>query len=162
VNLNDIKKRMVDLKRSGVDWDKSDPVAGKYEFANKKVYYHWKDYKDASTRLRYIYRWVAYDANDDFRNINKWKWDFDAELVVATDKSNELWPEIVGKPSSDGYYHYMDMVLMRIPLVKWLEKKEADSKRYDKAREGLDKKFRAEAAAEGAEVSEVELKDLRG
>jgi uncharacterized protein Usg len=145
-----------------VDWEKSDPVAGQYSFTNQKVYYHWKDYKDASTRLNYIYRWVAYDAADDYRNINKWKWDFDAEMVSATDKSVELWPELIGKPGADGYYHYMDMVLMRIPLLKWLEKKEADSKRYDKAREGLDKKFRSEAAAEGADVSEVELKDIRG
>ena len=162
MNLKDVRDRLVDLKRSGVDWDRSDPVAGQYHFNAPKVYLRWKDYKDASTRLNFVYRWVAYDNTDDFRNINKWKWDFGAEFVVASDKSNEVWPELIGKPGTDGFYHYMDMVLMKIPLLKWLEKREADITRFDKAREGLDRKFRAEAKAEGAEVTEVELKDIRG
>jgi hypothetical protein len=162
VNLKDVRDRMVDLKRSGIDWDRSDPVAGQYHFNKPKVYLRWSDYKDSSTRLDYVYRWVAYDDKDDFRNINKWKWDMDADFVYGSDKSNEVWPELIGKPGVDNLYHYMDMVLMKIPLLKYIEKREEDASRYDKAREGLDKKFRSEAAAEGAEVTEVELKDIRG
>jgi hypothetical protein len=162
MNLSDVRRRMVDLKRSGVDWERSDPVNGQYHFNNQKVYLHWDDYKDSSTRPNFKYHWVAYDDKDDFRNIKKWQWDFDAEFVVATDRSNEVWPELIGKPGTDGLYHYMDMVLMKVPLLKHLETMDENSKRYDKAREGLDKKFRSEAATEGAEVTEVEVRDIRG
>ena len=162
MNLSDIKRRMVDLKRSGVDWERSSPQEGRFFFTKDKVYLNWRDYKDSSTRPNFVYRWVAYDDKDDFRNMNKWKWEFDAEVVAATDHTNEVWPELIGKPNAEGHYRYMDMVLMRIPLLKWLEKREADTKRYDNARKSLDAKFRAEAAAEGAEVTEVDIKNIRG
>lgn len=162
MNLAEINKRFVDLKRSGVDKENSSPKDGKYVFNGKKVYLKWSDYKDSSTRLNYVYKWVAYDERDDFKNFNTWKWDLDAEPVLAVDPTTEIWPEMVGKPNAEGYYRYMDMILMRVPLLKWLEKRDADSKRFDKAREQMDKKFRAEAKAEGAEVTEVELKDIRG
>ena len=159
MNLADLNKRMVDLRRSEINWDLSSREDGKYQFI-KKVYLRFDDYKDSSTRPNYVYRWVAYDDKDDFRNFNHWKMELDAEVVNASDATNEVWPETL-TPTSEGHYRYMDLILMRIPLLRWLQKLEADSKRFDKAREGLDRKFRAEAHAEGAEVTEVDLKDIR-
>lgn len=159
MNLSELNRRMVDLRRSEIDWPRSSRKDGRYMFT-KKVYLRFDDYKDSSTRPNYVYRWVAYDDKDDFRNFNHWKMEFDAEPVFATDETTEVWPETL-VPNAEGHYRYMDMILMRVPLLRWLEKLETDSKRFDRAREGLDKKFRAEAAAEGAEVTEVDWKKLR-
>jgi len=159
MNLAELNRRMVDLRRSEVDWDRSSRKDGRYVFT-KKVYLRFDDYKDSATRPEFVYRWVAYDKSDDFRNMNQWAMEYNAEVVQATDPTAEVWPETV-VPTAEGHYRYMDLILMRIPLLRWLEKLEADRGRYDKARLALDKKFRAEAASEGAEVTDVDLSKIR-
>ena len=151
MNLRDIQKRMVDLRRSDWDKERSVPKNGEYYFKNK-VYLTFNDYKDSQTRPNFVYRFVAYDDKDDFRNMMTWTHNFNAEIVRCDDPLVEIWPEMIGKPDAEGKYRYKDLVLMRIPLEIWLDKMDEDSRRYDKAREGLDKRFKAECKAEGAEV----------
>jgi hypothetical protein len=155
MNLSDIKKHMVDLRRSSFDKERSTPKDGKY-FWNNKVYLQSKDYKDDQTRPDFVYRWVAFDEKDDFVNFNHWKMKYGAVAVDYKDPMNEVYPEPL-TPSVEGYYRYMDMILMRIPLEVMVDDKIANMKQYDKAREGLDRKFKSEAAAEGAEVETVRL-----
>lgn len=149
MNLKDIKDHMVDLRRSTYDKERSIPKDGKYVWLNK-VYLKNKDYRDDQTRPNFVYRWVAFDENADFANYNKWRMNWDAVPVTYDDAMAEVYPEPL-VPDVEGHYRYMDMILMRIPLLVWVNKREEDTGRYDKARVGLDKKFRSEAKAEGAE-----------
>jgi len=157
MNLADVGKHMVDLRRSEIDWERSSRKDGRYVFT-KKVYLRPDDYKDSATRPDFVYKWVAYDSTDDFRNMRHWQMEYDAEVVQASDESAEAWPELVGKPNAEGHYRYMDMILMRVPLLRWLNKRIEDRERYDKARTALDQKFRAEVAAGGAEIEEVDIR----
>ena len=157
MNLKDVNNHLVDLRRSDVNWEMSDPKKGKYTFRDgKKVYLRFDDYKDSATRPSWKYQWVAYDDKDDFRNFNNWKMKFNAEPVMAG-RTAEIWPEPL-TPTVEGHYRYMDLILMRVPLDLWIDKLEDDRKLYDKAREGLDKKFRSEAKAEGAEQETIEIR----
>ena len=50
-------------------------------------------------------------------------------------------------PNVEGHYRYMDMILMKIPIAVEVDRIVENRQRYDKAREGLDKKFQAEVKA---------------
>lgn len=155
MNLREIQKHMVDLRRSEWDKERSDPKTGKYFFTNgKKVYLTFNDYKDSQTRPNFAYRWVAYDEKNDFRNFMSWQQNLQAEVARYDDPLVEVWPEPL-VPDAEGKYKYKDLVLMRIPLEVWVNKIEEDRGRYDKAREGLDKKFKAECKSEGAEYDVI-------
>jgi len=153
--LSDIKKHMIDLRRSEYDKSRSDPAKGQYHWA-KKVYLKFDDYKDDQTRPNFVYRWVAFDEDDDFLNFNKWRMKWEAVPVDYKDEAVEVYPEPL-VPTVEGNYRFMDMMLMRIPLEVDLDRIEGDRKLYDKAREGLDKKFRSECVQEGA-VFDGEIK----
>ena len=148
-NLADVKKHMVDLRRSDWDKERSKPADNIYFFKNK-VYLKFDDYKDSSTRPNFKYRWVAYDEKDDFRNMMMWKHKYHAEILYASDETKEVWPELAAL-GPDGSYRYMDMILVKIPIEVELDRIIDNRGQYDKAREGLDKKFKAECAAEGVE-----------
>lgn len=156
MNLSDIKKHMVDLRRSTYDKERSSPKDGKYVWTNK-VYLSSKDYKDDQTRPDFVYRWVAFDEKDDFVNFKHWQMKFSAVPVDYKDSINEVYPEPL-VPTLEGHYRYMDMILMRIPLEVMVDDKIKNMKQYDKAREGLDRKFRAETAKEEAEfIGEIKI-----
>jgi len=122
----------------------------------KKVYLKFDDYKDDQTRPNFVYRWVGFDEDDDFLNFNKWRMKWEAVPVDYKDEAVEVYPEPL-VPNAEGYYRFEDMILMRIPLEVDLDRIEGDRKLYDKAREGLDKKFRSECVQEGA-VFDGEIK----
>lgn len=155
MNLQDIKRHMVDLRRSEYDKERSSPKDGKY-FWTKKVYLNSKDYKDDNTRPDFKYRWVAFDERDDFINYNHWRMTYEATPVDYKDAATEIYPEPL-VPNAEGFYRYMDMILMKIPIAVEVQRILDNRGQYDKAREGLDKKFRSEAAKEGA-VFEGEIK----
>lgn len=155
MNLADLKKRMVDLKRSEYDKDRSSPKDGRYVWL-KKVYFAPTDYKDSNTRLRYKYRWVAFDEKDDFKSYNHWSMSYQATRVRWDDPETEIYPEPL-VPDANGDYRYMDMILMKIPLEVEIDRILDNRNQYDKAREGLQKKFNSDAAKEGA-VFEGDLK----
>lgn len=155
MNLSDLKKHMVDLKRSEYDKERSSPKDGRYIWINK-VYFSPKDYKDSNTRLRNKYRWVAYDDKNDFAQYNHWRMSYQATPVDYKDVETELYPEPL-VPNAEGHYRYMDMILMKIPLEVEVDKVIDNRKQYDKAREGLQKKFQSDTAKEGA-VFEGDLK----
>ena len=151
-SLRELNRHMVDLRRSKWDKERSKPDKGIYFFEpNGKVYLRFDDYKDSATRPNFAYRWVAYHKHDDFKSMRTWAFKWGAEPVKASDPLTEVWPESLA-PDTEGNYHYEDLILMRIPTERWADKLETDAKYYDDARTNLDKKFRAEARAENAEV----------
>jgi len=62
-------------------------------------------------------------------------------------------------PNVEGHYRYMDMILMKIPIAVEVDRIVDNRQRYDKAREGLDKKFQSEVKAvdENAVAETVKL-----
>jgi len=155
LNLSDIKKHMVDLRRSTWDKERSSPKDGRYYWANK-VYLTSKDYRDDQTRPKFKYRWVAFDEKDDFVNYNHWRMTYEATPVDYKDEETEIYPEPL-VPTVEGKYRFMDMVLMKIPIGVEVARISDNRKQYDKAREGLQKKFNSDAASEGA-VFEGDIK----
>jgi hypothetical protein len=157
MNLSDLKKRMVDLRRSEYDKERSIPKDGKYVWT-KKVYLKFDDYKDDNTRPNFKYRWVAYDDKNDFTQFNHWRMNFDATPVDYKEPSTEIYPEPL-VPNVEGHYRYMDMILMKIPIAVEVDRIIDNRQRYDKAREGLDNKFKSEVRAvdENAVAETVKL-----
>lgn len=154
-SLRELNRHMVDLRRSRYDKERSIPRDGIYFFEpNGKVYLRFDDYKDDATRPKFAYRWVAYDKSDDFANMRQWSFKWGAVPVRYDDPITEVWPETL-TPTAEGHYRYQDLILMRIPVEVWIDKIDADRSHYDHAREALDKKFRAEAKANEAEVIET-------
>jgi hypothetical protein len=148
LNLNDIRKHLVDLRRSEYDKERSSPGDGKYHWT-KKVYLNPKDYRDNNTRPDFKYRWVAFDDGDDFASFNHWRMTYEATPVDYKDKATEVYPEPLA-PDSEGHYRFMDMILMKIPISVEVDRILDNRSQYDKAREGLQKKFNSDAAKEGA------------
>jgi len=148
LNLSDIKKHMVDLRRSSWDKERSSPKDGRYYWANK-VYLTSKDYRDDQTRPKFKYRWVAFDEKDDFVNYNHWRMTYEATPVDYKDEETEIYPEPL-VPTVEGKYRFMDMILMKIPIGVEVSRISDNRKQYDKAREGLQKKFNSDAASEDA------------
>jgi len=155
LNLSDIKKHMVDLRRSTWDKERSSPKDGRYYWANK-VYLTAKDYRDDQTRPKFKYRWVAFDKDNDFASFNHWRMSYQATTVDYKDEATEIYPEPLA-PTVEGHYRFMDMILMKIPIAVEVTRISDNRKQYDKAREGLQKKFNSDAASEGA-VFEGDIK----
>lgn len=148
MNLADIKKQMVDLRRSAYDKERSTPKDGKYVWT-KKVYLSSKDYKDDQTRPKFKYRWVAYDSRDDFASFNHWRMNYQATPVDYKDEATEVYPEPL-VPNAEGHYRYMDMILMKIPIEVEVDRIIDNRRQYDKSLDGLRKKFESDANAEDA------------
>lgn len=157
MNLSDLKKRMVDLRRSEYDKERSSPKDGKYLWT-KKVYLKLEDYRDDNSRPEYKYRWVAYDDKNDFAQFNHWRMNYEATPVDYKDPCTEIYPEPL-VPNVEGHYRYMDMILMKIPIKVEVDRIVDNRNRYDKAREGLDNKFKSEVRAvdENAVAESVKL-----
>jgi hypothetical protein len=152
LNLSELKKHMVDLRRSEFDKDRSSPKDGRYIWT-KKVYLLTKDYRDDQTRPNFKYRWVAFDKNDDFASFNHWRMNFDASPVDYKDAATEVYPEPL-VPDAEGHYRFMDMILMKIPVAAEVDRIMSNRKQFDKAAEGLQKKFNTDAGAEQAAFTE--------
>jgi len=159
MNLAELKKRMVDLRRSEWDKERSSPKDGKYIWT-KKVYLQTKDYRDDMTRPNFKYRWVAYDSKDDFASFQHWSMNYGATPVHFADEATEVYPEPL-VPNAEGHYRFMDMILMKMPTENEVKRIVDNRKQFDKAAEGLQKKFRTDAAAEEASHNESMVYDVR-
>ena len=152
MNLAELKKRMVDLRRSEYDKERSSPKDGKYIWV-KKVYLKTSDYRDDNTRPEFKYRWVAFDKNDDFASFNHWRMNYEATTVDYKDPSTEVYPEPL-VPTAEGHYRFMDMILMKIPVAAEVNRILDNRAQYDKAALGIQKKFNTDAGAEQAAFAE--------
>lgn len=147
--LKDFK--IVDLKRSTWDKEKSDPSKGRYRFT-KKVYVKNSDYDDRATRPRWVFIWNRWEKANDYLEFKEWEQFYDAEAVKAGD---DYWPEPLS-PKADGTYQWKDSILMKVPLLVWLRKKAEDAARYDKQRESLQGEFDRLAESHGAKLEQLE------
>ena len=144
--IHDLKKHLVDLRRSDWDKEKSDPKKGKYVF-KKKIYVKRDDYRDTASRPDYVFKWVGFREEDPRSGYYLWQMKWDASPVVAGE--DPFWPEPL-KPDASGHYSVMDALLVKIPLDVYMAKVKDDRELSERTVASSKKRFQAEAAKDGA------------
>lgn len=124
--LSDIK--IIDLNRSELDKSESDPKTGKYEF-RRKVYVEKADYLNASVRPPFKFQWNRYEPRTNYKEVRDWQIKLGASFVTTKDP---WWPEGI-PPDGEHKYVFGDSVLMKIPLRQYLEEKERNRLRAERA-----------------------------
>ena len=145
MDLNKIKK--VDLKRSDVNWEASDPLNGKYVF-RKKVYITDASYASDALRPPDVLKWVTDNDETGDSSVLMYKYEYGAEEVTMEDK--DYWPEPL-KPDENHHYKFPpDALLMKIPLERQIDKIEADQKATEAEATGNRLAYLADAERAGA------------
>lgn len=138
----------IDLKKSVIDEEKSNKKKGVYLFKKKVLY-------DRNDNPKYAYKWVQTRAD----NIQRWTYAYQAEFVKA---GEEIYPAPLST-NADGNYQLPggDLVLMRIPIDVWLDKKMQAVKKSDKASRQPYKAFEKMTGKEkGARLTKIEKEQL--
>ena len=141
--------RIVDLKRSDLDKDKSRPKDGEFVFKPGGKKYVDKAAKIADNAW---FSWCQYNPRDGFRMLNEWKVKYGYEpLKCGVDP---YWPEGAVK-NSESDWQYGDLVLCKAPLDREMARRAFDVKLAgaDKKR-GEAGKDRLRAFARGANLEE--------
>jgi hypothetical protein len=150
-------KNIIDLRRSKWNKEQSKPKDGLYIFdpePGSKVYLKRTDYNDATTRPDYVMFFISKEEDDPRSGMSYWSTKYQATPVTAG--ADLFWPEGM-KPNAEGHYVYIDSILVKVPLIVWLDKVKEDRGKYDKAADNLHKSFRAEAEGAGAGMTDTEL-----
>jgi hypothetical protein len=160
--LRDIK--IVDLKRSKQDAKKSNPDKAEYVFEPGA-----KKYVDKSAMIadNACFSWCQYNPRDGMRMLNEWKVKYGYEPVKHS--VDPYWPEGAQK-NALGYWQYGDLVLVKAPLDKEMERRRFDvemSGANKKAGEAAKDRLRAfakgiNAIEPGAGVDPDEMEHLLG
>lgn len=152
LTTKEIRKHIVDLRRSEWDKESSNRKKGNYHFF-KKVYVKDSDYLDKDIRPDYVFFFVGYAEQDPLSGFDYWRMHFQAELVTEND---DYWPEPL-RPDAEGKYKFLDSVLVKVPVLVWLEKVDDDKSKYDKTAKGIHKAFQDQASAAGCGIKELEF-----
>lgn len=138
--LRDIK--LIDLRRSKLKRG-SDPKKGIYKFEpNGKVYVSWKD---PTARPPDYVKWNRNTPYD----IESWKIKWGYSEVTLEDP---YWPEGI-KPNEEGHYVYAtDMILMKCPLERYVEKRKKEIMKSEMASRAKLKEFEDTARRLGTTV----------
>jgi len=142
--LHDIK--IIDVKRSEFDKEKSDPAKGKFVW-KKKVFI---SYKSPETRPHFKFSWNRNHewAIADWQN--KWP---GCSFVEPQDN----YVPIGLTPNADNHYTFKDVVLMKIPIEEYVNQRKAEIMESEK-RPGIIKgMLRDEYRNLGVSVSDSEL-----
>lgn len=150
--------RIVDLKRSVIDEEKSDPENNRYTFIEKR--YVGRDTYELDN---IFFSWCQYTPTDGYLMFEGWKYD-GWEPVL-----NKEHPYIVEgatlKP--DGMWHFKDVVLMKCPFEDEVKRAEerlrlsgSGKKRLEAFAKEVD--YMEPSFTKGAGVGPDELMGLRG
>ena len=147
--LSEVRKQIIDLKRSKWDKEKSIPEKGIYVFENDsdKVYYKNSDFNDEASRPDHVLKFVAYDNSDNYSQFRKYAQKFKAEPVTVGDP---YLPELL-TPDAENHYIFMDTILVKIPINVWFSKKNEDRKRYDAGHKLTDAAFKGDVGKDAVE-----------
>lgn len=140
--------KIVDMKHSKWDKQKSDPAKGKYIFTDKK----YVDYNDTSRKLDYFWQW----GDKSGQQRMQWEYGFHYSVVKPEDKL--FWPEGVSL-DKDGEYSFGDAVLMKIKIddykAKRLPEIEASERATKATLEGFAHRVRADAERAGIPHADI-------
>jgi hypothetical protein len=146
---------IVDLKNSKWDREKSDPTKGKYVFLpNKKRYIDYRG--DSGARPPFKFIWNRYNpySQPPYKDIAEWQAKWKCELVKASDE--DYWPEGV-MPNQDGAYTNGDVILMKMPLEEYLQKRKREIMMSEQAPKRIMAQFKSEARSVGLELKDEDL-----
>jgi hypothetical protein len=136
MTLNQV--RIVDLKRTEVDEEKSDRVHGKLVFKGRKTYISDSSYIDGSTRPEHKTKWVT-KVLAEGRTLDRFLYREGWEFVTTND---DYYPE-GSRVDAEGHYIYMDTVLLKKPYVEYLRDMAKKKKREGNQREVDRKRLKA-------------------
>lgn len=150
VNINEILKRIIDVKKSVIDAEKSNPARGQFKF-KKCVYYTTK-----GKHLRECPYYFAF-CRMDKEGLEPSMWTYDGWEFVT--KDDDFIPDGVA-PNAEGHYQVADVVLMRKPMGLWLKARLDRCKQEDQALKARDRQFREQAKKEGMGLEGVDEEDI--
>jgi hypothetical protein len=141
----DLTKSVVDVGDSGIkekDWKaiKKALDEGGAKFV-KKVYY---EYKIPLSQCPYHFGWSAVEPSG--MTINKWKTQMGYSFVTENDP---YYPEGLTK-NEEGHYQMGDSVLMRCPVLTYIQRKMESMKRADDQLRSTKEKFATTMKQAGA------------
>ena len=149
---------IVDMQRSGIekkDW-KAIMSGNKFEDDYRKTrQYVPIDYaKNATIRPPWKFHW---NRNTD-KDISDWQYKYNYSLVTEADG---YWPEGI-PPNGSKVFVRGDLVLMKVPLEDWIERRKGELKRAGVGRKVLQEQFQNQCRHVGAQVSEEEINEAIG
>jgi len=117
-----IPQKIVDLKRSQIDEERTDREKGDYHFIPGG-----KKYVDNEARVadNIFFSWCQYNERDGYRMLNEWKARYGYDVVKNGE--DPYWPEGANK-TTEGYWQSGDVVLVKVPLDRELARREMDIK----------------------------------
>lgn len=146
---------IIDMERSVIDEERSEPENGLY-FFKEKVVISDKSYRDAGTCPPDVLKWGT--MTEDGRQIRKWRLTYHFDFVVH--KEDPYYPE-GAELDAEGHWIYGDAVLMKCPLELYMQRKQKDMKRAEDAKKAKGRQFRSAIAkdAKDAAMSEEETEE---
>jgi len=142
MHLGQIK--LIDLKRSEIDKEKSDPKIGKYVF-KKKAYTKYPFADDT-----YKYKWNTVDRRpNQISPEEEWKINYKFDYVVVG--QDNVWPEGV-KPNGEGHYQFGDAILMKCRIEDYIEKRKHEIAKSEKAYKAKRDEYQASLRKIGRQV----------
>lgn len=149
--------RIIDKRFSQFDEKKSDPKKGQYTWIKKEYVDKRKFDKNKEWKL-----WLArYDVDSNLKQYWAWKAKLQFEPCVATDPSN---PFVLdgGVVSSEGWWIFGDLVLVKMPLLDYLMMRERNMKISKKGGTSELMAFYEQTKAHGAALPDSIIDDLMG
>lgn len=148
MELNDIKK--IDIKHSKGAKKQDD---GTWEFEDPiEINYMAKD-----RRPDHYYTWARYDKENDFRDLLSWKHALGYKEVIPSEEE-DVYP--LGCPIVDGYYVFLDAILVKIPLIAHLERLVDNAERGRKQLSGKILQFKQAMKGAGIVQSDAEVDEM--
>jgi len=153
MKLQDVK--IIDLRASVLDREKSDPECGRYVFKEKR----YVDYKGKSTRPNYKFLWCRWEPKNNYREFNEWnvRWG-DTLLTNAVDP---YIPEGIPK-DAEGHFRYGDVILVKRPLINELKRLEENEKISKRGAGAKMQGFQNEMKLQGVDISDDQFAELTG
>jgi len=144
---------IIDMNRSIVDEERSEPENGLY-FFKEKVSITDKSYKDAATCPDDVLKWGV--MTEDGRQIRKWRLVYNFDFVVH--KEDPYYPE-GAELDGEGHWIFGDAILMKCPLELHMQRKQKDLKTAEDSKKAAGRQFRSAVAKDvrDAAMSEEEL-----
>ena len=155
--VKDIK--IVDKRHSTIDKEKSDPKKGLLVFRGEPKYVSVSEEQmikeEAKYRPEHKLKWVS-AVTQQGRDLQQWKYAYGFTEVTINDPYYPVGVEY----NAQGNFQYMDNILMKCPLQKWLERRIANMKRANRARQARTREFK-ESLGE-AQIGDATLQELLG
>ena len=151
--LQDVK--IIDKRFSQFDAKKSEPKKGKYTWIKKEYIDGRKFDKNKEWKLW----WSPYDVDNNLKKYWAWKAKLQFEPIDAVEDNFVADGAII---SSEGWWVFGDLVLVKMPLLDYLMRKDAERRISSKGGKSELMSFYEQTRAQGAALPDNIIDDLMG